>query len=41
LTSQLRGARVRPRTPADFKKFVADELRLHAEMVRVAGLKPE
>jgi len=28
-------------TPAEFKKFVADELRLHAEMVRVAGLKPE
>ena len=28
-------------TPAEFKKFVADELRLHAEMVRIAGLKPE
>jgi tripartite-type tricarboxylate transporter receptor subunit TctC len=28
-------------SPAEFKKFVADELRLHAEMVRVAGLKPE
>ena len=28
-------------TPAEFKKFVADELRLHAEMVRVAGLKAE
>jgi tripartite-type tricarboxylate transporter receptor subunit TctC len=28
-------------SPAEFKKFVADELRLHAEMVRIAGLKPE
>ncbi len=28
-------------SPAEFKKFVADELRTHAEMVRIAGLKPE
>lgn len=28
-------------TPAEFRKFVTDELRIHAEMVRMAGLKPE
>ncbi len=40
---RLVGIGVQPvgNSPAEFKKFVADELRLHAEMVRVAGLKPE
>ncbi len=28
-------------SPGEFKKFVSDELRLYAEMARVAGLKPE
>jgi tripartite-type tricarboxylate transporter receptor subunit TctC len=28
-------------TPAEFRKFFMDELRIHAEMVRMAGLKPE
>jgi len=40
---RLVGIGVQPvgNSPAEFKKFVADELRLHAEMVRIAGLKPE
>ncbi len=28
-------------SPAEFKKFFLDSLRLHAEMVRMAGIKPE
>ncbi|MGH8136462.1 MAG: Bug family tripartite tricarboxylate transporter substrate binding protein, partial [Steroidobacteraceae bacterium] len=28
-------------SPAEFKKFFMDELRLHAEMVRMAGITPE
>lgn len=28
-------------SPAEFRKFFEDELRIHADMVRMAGLKPE
>ena len=40
---RLLGLGVQPigNSPAEFKKFVADELRLYAEMARIAGLKPE
>ena len=40
---RLLGLGVQPigNSPAEFRKFVSDELRLYAEMARVAGLKPE
>ena len=28
-------------SPAEFRKFFMDEMRLQAGMVRIAGLKPE
>jgi tripartite-type tricarboxylate transporter receptor subunit TctC len=40
---RLRGLGVEPigNSPAEFRKFVSDEVRLYAEMARIAGLKPE
>jgi len=40
---RLTGMGVQPvgNSPAEFRKFFTDEMRIHADMVRVAGLKPE
>ena len=40
---RLVGMGVQPvgNTPAEFRKFFQDELRIHADMVRVAGITPE
>jgi tripartite-type tricarboxylate transporter receptor subunit TctC len=40
---RLVGIGVQPvgNSPAEFRKFFQDEMRIHAEMVRIAGLKPE
>ena len=41
--AQLRpvGMVVAPNTPEQFKQIIADEIKLHAEMVKEAGLVPQ
>ena len=41
--AQLRaaGMDVAPNTPEQFKQIIADEIKLHAEMVKEAGLVPQ
>jgi hypothetical protein len=40
---RLVGMGVQPvgNTPAEFRRFFMDEMRIHADMVRVAGIQPE
>ena len=41
--TQLRaaGMDVAPTTPEQFKQIIADEIKLHAELVKAAGLVPQ